>query len=110
MGLFGFGKRKVDKNAWIEAIYGKKAKNPNAVSEQELSAFTTGMLQQYMRIISESVSLIKSTKNEDTRQGRIDLCNKNYAKVQALEPFCNDEQKVMIMQMEEMLRGVGLVK
>ena len=91
-----------------EAIYGKIAKNPNAVSDQELSAMTTGMLQQYMRIISESVSIIKGTKNDDTRQGRIELCQKNHAKAKVLEPFCDEEQKVMIMQMEEMLRGVGI--
>lgn len=108
--MFNLFKKKVDKGAWAEAIYGKKLKHPEKESVEQLSAITTGMLQQYGRIISESVSLIKSTKNKDTRHGRIELCRKNYGKVQALEPFCNDEQKVMIMQIEEMLRGVGLVE
>lgn len=110
MGLFGLFKKKVDKGAWIEALYGKKAKNPNAISEKELSAYTTWMLQQYQRHISESVSIIKSTKNEDTRQGRIEFAMKRYGESKALEPFCNYEQKVTIMQMEEMLRGIGLVE
>lgn len=110
MGLFDVFKKKVDKQAWIEAIYGKKAKNPDAVSEQELSVFTTGMLQQYHRHVSESVSIIRNTRNEDTRQNRIEFAMKRYGQAKALEPFCNNEQKAMILQMEEMLESVGLGK
>ena len=46
--------------------------------------------------------------NDDTRQDRIEFAMKRYGEAKALEPFCNQEQKVIIMQMEEMLRGVGL--
>ncbi len=98
--MFGFGKKKLDKGAWAEAIFGKKLKNPNKVSEEELSIYTTGMLQQYLRIILESANIVKTTRNTDTRQGRIDLCYTNLERMKKLEPFCNDEQRAMILQAE----------
>ena len=110
MGLFNLFKKKVDKGAWAEAIYGKKLKHPERESEEQLSAITTGMLMQCQKHISESVSIIKQTRNDDTRQGRIDFAMKRYGEAKRLEPFYNDQQRVMIMQMEEMLRSVGIVE
>ena len=55
--MFGFGKKKVDKAAWAEAVYGQKLKNPERESEEQLSALTTGLLMQHHRIIID-LSLI----------------------------------------------------
>lgn len=104
--MFGFGKKRIDKGAWAEAIFGKKLKNPNQVSEQELSTYTTGMLEQYLRIILESVSIVQTTRNSDTRQGRINLCYMNLERMMKLEQFCNTEQKAMILQAEDAMRGI----
>lgn len=105
--MFGFGKKKkIDKVAWAEAIFNKTLKNPDKVSEEELSVYTTGMLQQYLRIILESVNIVKTTRNEETRQGRVDLCYTNLERMQKLEPFCNDDQKTMILQAETAIQDM----
>ena len=72
--MFSLKKKKIDKSAWAEAIYGKKLKHPEKESEEQLSVITTGMLMQYSRIIYDSVRIVRTTKNADTRQGRLDLC------------------------------------
>ena len=58
----------------------------------------------------ESVNIIQTTRYDYTRQGRIELCQKNLGKMKQLEPFCDDEQKVIIMQAEEAMRLAGVVK
>lgn len=56
--MFGLGKKKkIDKGAWAEAIYGKKLKNPEKESEAQLSVLTTGLLMQSHRIICAIVGI-----------------------------------------------------
>ena len=104
--MFGFGKKKVDKGAWAEAVYGQKLKHPEKETEERLSALTTGMLMQHHRIIMDSVRIIHTTRNTDTKQGRIDLCHKHFQEMQKLKPFCNKEQLAMIKSAEEAMRGI----
>lgn len=103
--MFGFGKKKVDKGAWAEAIYGKKLKHPEKESEEQFFAITTGMLMQSQRIIMDSVRFFKSTKNADTRQGRVDLCHRHYQDMLKLKPFCNKEQLEIIRNAENAMKG-----
>ena len=107
--MFGFGKKKIDKGAWAEAIYGKKLKNPEKESEEQLSALTTGMLMQHHRIILDSVRLVHTTKNPDTRAGRVELCRKHYQEMLKLKPFCNKEQLDIIRNAEDAMKGVKLL-
>lgn len=104
--MFGLGKKKVDKGAWAEAVYGKKLKHPEKESEEQLSALTTGMLMQHHRIIMDSVRIIQTTRNADTKQGRIDLCHRHFQEMQKFKPFCNKEQLAMIQNAEEAMRGI----
>ena len=104
--MFGFGKKKVDKAAWAEAVYGQKLKNPERESEEQLSALTTGILMQHHRIIIDSVRIIHTTKNAETRQGRVELCQRHYKDMLKLKPFCNKEQLAMIQNAEEAIRGI----
>ena len=108
MALFGFGKKKIDKAAWSEAIYGKPLKHPENESEELLSSMTTGLLMQDNRIIMDSIRIVRTTKNADTRKSRMDLCNRHYQKMTKLKPFCNKEQLVIINQVEEALKSIGL--
>lgn len=62
--MFGFGKKKIDKAAWAEAVYGQKLKHPEKESEDQLSALTTGLLMQHHRIIMDSVRLVHTTKTQ----------------------------------------------
>ena len=105
--MFGFGKKKkIDKGAWAEAIYGKKLKNPEKESEAQLSALTTGLLIQNHRIILDCVRICHTTKNPDTYQGRVELCQRNYQDMLKLKPFCNDEQLDIIKNAEEVMKDI----
>ena len=106
--MFGFGKKKVDKAVWAIAVYGKPVKHPEKESEEQLKVLTTGMLMQHHRIIMDSVRLVHTTKNLDTKQGRIDLCRKHYQEMQKFKPFCDKEQLAMIKNAEDAMKGVGL--
>ncbi len=104
--MFGFGKKKVNKAGWAEAVYGQKLKNPEIESEEQLSALTTGLLMQHHRIIIDSVRIIHTTKNAETRQGRKKLCQQHYGDMCKLKPFCNTEQLAMLHNAEEAMRGI----
>ena len=108
MSLFGFGKKKIDKAAWAEAIYGKPLKHPENESEELLSSMTTGLLMQDNRIIMDSIRIVRTTKNADTRKSRIDLCKRNYQEMAKLKPFCNKEQLAIITRAEEALKSIEL--
>jgi len=104
--MFGFGRKKVDKAKWAEVIYRKKMPNPEAQSVEQLTSLTTMMLEQHYRIISESVQIVRNTKYEGTRLGRISLCHSHYQDMLELEPFCNAEQKDMIQKAKKLLKGI----
>ena len=104
--MFGFGKKKVDKAAWAETVYGQKLKNPERESEEQLFALTTGLLMQHHRIIIDSVRIIDTAKNAETRQGRMELCQRHYGDMLKLKPFCNKEQLAMVQNAEEATRGI----
>ncbi|SFE03513.1 hypothetical protein SAMN02910327_00169 [Peptostreptococcaceae bacterium pGA-8] len=104
--MFGFRKKKIDKAAWAEAIYGQRLKHPKKESEEQLSALTTGMLMQHHRIIMDSVRIVRTTKNPDTRQGRVELCHRHYQDMLKLKPFCNKEQLAMIQNAEDAMKGI----
>ena len=104
--MFGFGKKKINKAAWAEAVYGQKLKHPEKESEEQLSALTTGLLMQHHRIIMDSVRIVRTTKNPDTRQGRVELCHKHYQDMLKLKPFYNKEQLAMIQNAEDAMKGI----
>ena len=97
--MFGW-KKKVDKAAWAEAVYQKKIMYPENEPDEKLSQLTTFMLEQHHRIILESVQIALSTKNADTRKGRVDLSRQHYQEMLKLKPFCNKEQLAMIWDAE----------
>lgn len=107
--MVGFGKKKIDKAAWAEAVYGQKLKLPEKESEEQISVLITGLLIQHHRIIPDSVRLVHTTKNADTRAGRVELCHKHYQEMLKLKPFCNKEQLNIIRNAEDALKGVKRV-
>jgi hypothetical protein len=107
--MFGSGKKKIDKAAWAEAVYGQKLKHPEAESEDQLAVLTTGLLMQHHRIILDSVRLVHTAKNADTRAGRADLCRKHYQEMLKLKPFSNKEQLDIIHNAEDAMKGVKLL-
>ena len=61
---------------------------------------------QHHRIIIDSVRIIHTTKNAETRQGRVELCQRHYGDMLKFKPFCNKEQLAMIQNAEEAIRGI----
>lgn len=106
--MFGW-KKKVNKAVWAEILYQKKIAHPERESAEKLSQLTTFMLEQYHRIIIESVQIVLETKCADTRQGRISLIQKHYQDMQKLKPFCNNEQLAMIQEAEKAMRQASLL-
>ena len=104
--MFGFGRKKIDKGKWAEVIYGKKIPNSEAQSVEQLTKYTTMMLEQHYRIINDSVQIVHNTKYEETRRGRLELCRSHHQEMMKLEPFCNAEQKAMIQSAKKMLKGI----
>ena len=80
---------------WISSIIWKENE-----PDEKLSKLTTFMLEQHHRIILESVQIALSTKNVDTRKGRVDLSRQHYQEMLKLKPFCNKEQIAMIRDAE----------
>ena len=103
-----YTKKKIDKAAWAEAVYENKLKHPEKESEERLSALTTGLLMQHHRIIIDSARIVLTTKNRDTKQGRIDLCKKHYQEMMKLKPFCNAEQLAIISNAEDAMKGARI--
>lgn len=104
--MFCFGKKKVGKAAWAELVYGQKLKNPEKESEEKLSVLTTGLLMQHHRIIIDSVKLIRTTRNAETRQSRIELSQKHLKEMRQFIPYCDKEQLAMIRNAEDAMRGI----
>lgn len=89
--------------------YKKMLKYTEKESEDQLSALTTGLLMQHHRIIMDSDCLVHTTKNADTRTGRVELCHKYYKEMLKLMPFFNKEQLNIISNAEDALKGVKLL-
>lgn len=108
--MFGFGKKKVDKVAWAAAVFVEPPKHPEKLKESDLAAFTRELIFQDLRIINESIDIVQRTRNEDTRQGRVDLIGKRYTHLQTLEPYADEDSKAKILMAEERMSSVGLIK
>nr|MDD6335999.1 hypothetical protein [bacterium] len=104
--MLWFGKKKIDKGAWAEVIFGKRPKNPENESEELLSRCTTLMLEQHHRIVMESAQIVHATRNADTRRGRIALCHQHYLEILKLKPFCNEEQLKMVREAEVVMKTI----
>lgn len=68
MGLFGFGKKK-DLLSWQKAVI---ENSPDHVvqTEEQLRKMTDILVQNDVRIIRESMDIILSTKNLETKRSR----------------------------------------
>lgn len=105
--MFGFGKKKVDKAAWAEAVFTEPPAHPERLKEADLVAITNGLIFQDLRIINESLDIVQNTRNADTKQGRIDLISKRYSHLQTLEHFADQDSKAKILMAEERMRAIG---
>ena len=105
MPLFKLSKKDQKKEAWCEAVFGKKARFPREFTEAQLCRLTTDLLMQHDRIIRESAGIVRNTKDEDTRRSHIEMMRMNYYDgMLRLKPFCNSEQLAVINEAEEIVK------
>ena len=105
--MFKLSEKDQNKEAWCEAVFGKKARFPREFTEAQLCRLTNDLLMQHDRIIRESAEIIRNTNDEDTRRSRIELMRLNYHEgMLRLKPFCNDEQLAVISEAEETVKSL----
>ena len=109
MSLFGLSKGDKHKEAWCEAVFGKKARFPREVTEAQLSRLTSDLLMQHDRIIRESAGIVRNTKNADTLLSRRELIRLNYYEgMLRLKPFCNARQLAVISEAEKIVKELDM--
>lgn len=106
--MFGFEKKKVNMK-WAELVLAQPIQHPERITEELLHKATERQVARRSEIIMESIEIIRKTKNEDTRQGRINLCKKHYDYFQQLLPYVDKSQKSLICQCEKAMMQVGIL-
>ena len=102
--MFTLSEKDQHREAWCEAVFGKKARFPREFTDAQLRRLTNDLLMQHDRIIRESAGIIRSTDDEDTRLSRIELMRLNYYEgMLRLKPFCDSEQLAVISEAEEII-------
>ena len=109
MPLFKPSEKDQYREAWCEAVFGKKVRFPREFTDGQLRRLTNDLLMQHDRIIRESAEIIRNTTDENTRSDRIDLMRMNYYEgMLRLKPFCSSEQLAVISEAEEIVKGVSI--
>ena len=96
--MFGFFKKKKDKAEWAATVFSQPPKDPENIPEEQLIAATGMMIAQHKRIILESAGIVKTTRNQNTRTERLELCKSHYQELLKLERFADQKQKEMIKE------------
>ena len=106
MALFELSAKDQKREAWCEAVFGKKARFPREFTDAQLRRLTGELLMQHDRIIRESAGIIRNTEDADTLLSRRDLIRMHYFEgMLRLKPFCNAEQLAVISEAEEIVKS-----
>lgn len=102
MGLFGFGKKK-DLLSWQKVVI---ENSPDYViqTEEQLRKMTDMLVQNDVRIIRESMDIILSTKNTDTKKSRQQIMADRICHLEKLEPFASVSNRVLLQQSKKLLK------
>ena len=105
--MFELSKEDRYREAWCEAVFGKKARFPREFTDAQLRRLTTDLLMQHDRIIRECAGIIRDTEDEAAKWSRIDLMRLNYYEgMLRLKPFCSGELLVVIEKAEEAVKSL----
>ena len=107
--MFELSKEDEYREAWCEAVFGKKARFPREFTDAQLHRLTAELLMTHDRIIRESAEIIRNTEDTDTRLSRFELMRMNYYEgMLRLKPFCSDELLSVIDEAEKIVEGITL--
>lgn len=98
--------RRLFKAKWAELVLAPPVRRPEKISVGKLQAATDHLLPQLRDVIMESCHIIRRTRNEDTRQGRIDLCRRHLARMEQIKPFADKKQRAVIRECESAFSAV----
>ena len=101
-----FLNRRLFKAKWAELVLAPPVRRPEKISVGKLQAATDHLLPQLRDIVIESCAIIRRTRNEDTRQGRIDLCRRHLARMEQIKPFADKKQRAVIRECESAFSAV----
>ena len=108
INIFGNPRKKIEKWAPI-VIEGYVPGMP--VEEEFLDAATTLYVQQHARILYDSIHLVLTSKNEETRKSSYALAQKQFAALVKVKKYASKEQRIGLNQalndflnMEDMYR------
>lgn len=68
------------------------------IDEEFLDAATTLYIQQHARIMYDSIRIVLTSKNEQTRKDRFALAQKKFGMLSKVKKYANKEQKKVINQ------------
>lgn len=90
MGIFGNPRK--NKDAWA-AIVMEDTQPGAKIDEKMLDMATELYVKQRIRILYESIKLIYSSENKNTRKNRYELAREHYCALLKVQKFANKEQK-----------------
>lgn len=102
MGLFSFGKKK-DLLSWQKAVI-ENSPNHIVQTEEQLHKMTDMLIQNDVRIIRESMDIILSTENQETKRSRQQIMADRIRHLEKLEPFAAVSNKALLQQAKKLLK------
>ena len=96
--MIGLFRKKKDKAEWAAMVFSQPPKHPEKILEEQLIAATGIMIAQHKRITLESAEIVRTTRNQNTRTERLELCKAHYQELLKLERFADQKQKEMIKE------------
>ena len=102
MDLFGFGKKK-DLVSWQKVVI-ENSPDHIVQTEEQLRTMTDMLVQNDVRIIRDSMDIILSTKNPETKSSRQQVMADRIRHLEKLEPFASVSNKVLLQQAKKLLK------
>lgn len=105
MSLFKLSEKDQNREAWCEAVFGRKARFPREFTDAQLCRLTGELLAKHDRIIRESAGIVRTGEDEGERWSRLEVLRMHYYEgMLRLKPFCNSEQLAVISAAEEIVK------
>ncbi len=106
--MLGFGRKRIDKAKWAEAVVSRPVDYPDRIPEDRIRSATGQLIGEYKRTILESAQVIRSAQDEEARSYEIDACRHRRSRLHELMPFADREQRKAIRECDEILKELGV--
>lgn len=93
MGIFGFSKR--EKENWASIVI-SGTQPGTQIDDALLKKATDIYIDQHIRILKDSISLVRTSKNKKTREERYELALQHYGALTKIQKYADKKQKKAI--------------